>query len=45
MPLKHSTSDEAFKYNIKAEINSGKDKDQAVAIAYSIKRDAKSKRK
>jgi hypothetical protein len=45
MPLDHSTSDQAFKDNIKAEINAGKDKDQAVAIAYSVKRDAKSKRK
>ncbi len=40
MPLKKSTSDKAFKSNIKAEINAGKPQKQAVAIAYSVKRRA-----
>jgi hypothetical protein len=45
MPLKHSKSKEAFKSNVKAEVKAGKPQDQAVAIAYQIKRDAESKRK
>ena len=40
MPLKKSTSPKAFKSNIKAEINAGKPQKQAVAIAYSVKREA-----
>ena len=48
MPLKKSTSKAAFKENIKAEVKAGKPVKQAVAIAYSEKREAaksKSKRK
>jgi len=45
MPLKKSKSDKAFKSNVKAEIKAGKPQKQAVAIAYSVKRDAEHKRK
>lgn len=48
MPLKKSTSPKAFKSNIfegfKAEIKAGKPQKQAVAIAYSVKRQAGHKR-
>lgn len=44
MPLKKSTSKEAFKSNIKAEIKAGKPDKQAVAIAYAIKRRAEGKK-
>lgn len=40
MPLKKSTSKKAFKENIKKEVEAGKPVKQAVAIAYSIKRQA-----
>jgi len=43
MPLKKSTSKAAFKSNIKAEIAAGKPVKQAVAIAYSEKREAAKK--
>ena len=39
--LVKSSSEKAFKKNIKTEVNSGKPQKQAVAIAYSEKRDAK----
>lgn len=42
MPLTKSTSKEAFRKNIKAEVASGKPVKQAVAIAYSVKRSAAS---
>ena len=46
MPLIRSTSKQAFKTNIKKEIAAGKPPKQAVAIAYSEKREAaKSRRK
>jgi hypothetical protein len=45
MPLKKSTSPKAFKANIKAEVNAGKPVKQAVAIAYSTKRQAQAKKK
>lgn len=45
MPLKHSTSQKAFEHNVRAEINAGKSKSQAVAIAYSVQRKAKSNKK
>lgn len=45
MPLKKSKSDKAFKSNVKAEIKAGKPPKQAVAIAYSVKREAKPKGK
>ena len=40
MPLVKSTSKEAFRKNIKAEVAAGKPIAQSVAIAYSIKRAA-----
>jgi len=45
MPLKKSTSKEAMKKNIKTEIAAGKPPKQAVAIAYSVKREAAKKKK
>ena len=46
MPLVKSASKNAFRKNIKAEMASGKPQKQAVAIAYSVKRQAeKSKTK
>jgi len=44
MPLVKSTSKEAFRKNIKAEVKAGKPVKQAVAIAYSVKRSAASKK-
>jgi hypothetical protein len=40
MPLVKSASKEAFRKNVAAEIRSGKKPAQAVAIAYSVKREA-----
>lgn len=40
MPLVESTSKEAFRKNVKAEIAAGKPQKQAVAIAYATKRAA-----
>ena len=40
MPLKKSTTPEAFRKNVKAEVAAGKPVKQAVAIAYSVKRAA-----
>ena len=45
MPLSKSTSKAAFSKNVKAEIAAGKPQKQAVAIAYSVKRQAAKKRK
>jgi hypothetical protein len=45
MPLKHSKSDKAFKENIKAEVKAGKPVKQAVAIAYSVKREVQKLKK
>lgn len=45
MPLKKSKSKDAFKQNIRAEVHAGKPVKQAVAIAYSVKRKAKGKKK
>lgn len=42
MPLKKSSSDKAFRENIRTEVKSGKPVKQAVAIAYSVQREAKS---
>lgn len=39
--LKKSTSEKAFKQNIKTEVKAGKPVKQAVAIAYAAKREAK----
>jgi len=38
MPLVKSPSKDAFRKNIKAEVNAGKPVKQAVAIAYSTQR-------
>ena len=43
MPLLKSPSKEAFRKNVKAEIKAGKPQKQAVAIAYSVKREAAKK--
>jgi hypothetical protein len=43
MPLKKSTSKEAFTSNVKAEVKAGKKPNQAVAIAYAVKREAAKK--
>jgi len=45
MPLIKSTKPEAFKKNIKAEIKANKPVKQAVAIAYSEKREAEKAKK
>jgi len=45
MPLVKSTSKDAFRKNVKAEIAAGKPAKQAVAIAYSTKRAAAKKGK
>ena len=39
MPLTTSESSKVFKKNIKTEVAAGKPVKQAVAIAYSVKRD------
>jgi hypothetical protein len=43
MPLKKSTSKKAFESNLKEELKAGKPKSQALAIAYSEKREAAKK--
>lgn len=43
MPLTKSPSKQAFQKNIKAEVKAGKPVRQAVAIAYSVKREAAKK--
>ena len=43
MPLVKSKSKEAFKSNLKAELNAGKPVKQALAIAYDVKRRAPKK--
>lgn len=45
MPLKRSSSKAAFRANVKAEIAAGKPAKQAVAIAYSVKRKAVSRKR
>ena len=40
MPLVKSKTPEAFRKNVKAEMAAGKPQKQAVAIAYSTKREA-----
>ena len=45
MPLKKRSSKKAFVSNLKEELKSGKPKDQALAIAYSVKKEAKKKGK
>ena len=43
MPLKKSASDKAFTENLKRELGAGKPQKQALAIAYSVKREAAKK--
>lgn len=43
MPLVKSPSKEAFRKNVKAEVAAGKPVKQAVAIAYSVKRETAKK--
>lgn len=43
MPLVKSTSKEAFRKNVKAEVHAGKPVKQAVAIAYATQRAAAKK--
>lgn len=43
--LTKSKTEKAFSQNVKTEVKAGKPQDQAVAIAYQIKRDAQVKRK
>lgn len=45
MPLIKSASKKAFEKNVRAEVNAGKTKRQAVAIAYSVQREARRKGK
>ena len=45
MPLVKSTGKSAFRKNVQAEVNAGKPVKQAVAIAYSVKREAAKKGK
>ena len=45
MTLVKSKSPEAFRKNVKAEVQAGKPVKQAVAIAYSVKREAEKKKK
>ena len=44
MPIKKSTSKKAFESNLKTELKAGKPKAQALAIAYSEKREATKKK-
>jgi hypothetical protein len=44
MPLKKSSSKKAMSENIKKEMAAGKPQKQAVAIAYSVKREAAKKK-
>ena len=45
MPLVKSKSPEAFRKNVKAEVQAGKPIKQAVAIAYAVKKAAPAKKK
>jgi hypothetical protein len=40
MPLKKSSSKKAFTSNLKAELKAGKPRKQALAIAYSVQKQA-----
>lgn len=43
--LKKSTSNKAFKENVKTEVKAGKPIKQSVAIAYAVKKEAAKKKK
>ena len=43
MPLKKSTSKKAISENIKTEMKAGRPQKQAIAIAFSVQRQAKKK--
>ena len=45
MPLTKSPSKKAFSENIRKEIAAGKPQKQAVAIAYSVKREAQKQKR
>lgn len=45
MPLVKSPSKKALSENIRREIKAGKPQKQAVAIAYSVQRDARKKKR
>jgi hypothetical protein len=45
MPLVKSKTPEAFRKNVKAEVQAGKPVKQAVAIAYSVNRALETKKK
>jgi len=45
MPLEKGKSKKAFEHNIKAEVEAGKPVNQAVAIAYSEKRESEGQSK
>jgi len=45
MPLQKGKSKKAFKHNVEAEIKAGKPQKQAVAIAYSVQRGGKRRKK
>lgn len=45
MPLIKSSSKKAFSENVRREVHAGKPQKQAVAIAYSVKREAQKKAK
>lgn len=44
MPLKSGTSKKTFSHNVRAEVKAGKPVKQAVAIAYSKKRESQRKK-
>lgn len=45
MPLTKSTTKQAFAKNVKREMAAGKPQKQALAIAYSVKREAAKKKR
>ena len=45
MPLNYSGSKKAFSENVSTEVHAGKPQKQAVAIAYSVQRRGKPKKK
>jgi hypothetical protein len=45
MPLKHSASQKALESNLRRELEGGKPMKQALAIAYSVQREAINKKR